>query len=216
MRPYLFIRKEDVCKSAVTSVGVRTFVSPLWQCRMSSSNNVPSPFVLKLKYADFKKVQASREPFDSSLPVITTRSPNPQWKYGSELSSSASLSSSHIEIDPFAQDRRMIFHYKLLKSGIPRPISFVSTVSKTGEENLAPFSYFQVVDHDPPTFVVGFSVRASRPKDTRRSLEETVECMINIVSEQMFEAVNAISLDVPHGISEWGLSGLTPERSSIR
>ncbi|CZR57927.1 related to conserved protein/domain typically associated with flavoprotein oxygenases, DIM6/NTAB family [Phialocephala subalpina] len=181
---------------------------------MSSSNSVPSPFVLKPKYADFKKVQASREPFDASLPVTTTQSPNPQWQYGSVPSSRSHISNSHIEIDPFAQDRRMISNYKLLISGIPRPISFVSTIEKTGEKNLAPFSYFQVIDHDPPTFVIGFSARASRPKDTRRNLEETGECVINVVSEQMIEAVNATSLDVPHGTSEWELSGLTPEPSS--
>jgi flavin reductase (DIM6/NTAB) family NADH-FMN oxidoreductase RutF len=79
----------------------------------------------------------------------------------------------------------MFSNYKLLVSGIPRPISFLSTISKDGEKNLAPFSYFQVVDHDPPIFVVGFSarVRSDRPKDTLRNLRETGECVINIVSE---------------------------------
>jgi len=108
----------------------------------------------------------------------------------------------------------MISNYKLLVSGIPRPVSFVSTVSKDGIPNLAPFSYFQVVDHDPPTFVIGFTARADRPKDSRRNLEETRECVINVVSDHMIEAVNSTSLDIPYGESEWALSGLHPAPSS--
>lgn len=104
----------------------------------------------------------------------------------------------------------MFHNYSLLISGIlPRPIGFISTLSSNGKANLAPFSYFQVVDHDPPVFVIGFSGREGRPKDTLRNLEETGECVLNVVSENMIEAVNATSLDVPYGVSEWDISGLT-------
>ena len=103
---------------------------------------------------------------------------------------------------------------KLLISAIPRPISYVSTVSASGETNLAPFSYFQVVDHDPPIFVVGFSARRDRVKDTRRNLLETGECVISLVSEHMIEAINASSLELPRGLSEWGLSGFESAPSS--
>jgi flavin reductase (DIM6/NTAB) family NADH-FMN oxidoreductase RutF len=109
----------------------------------------------------------------------------------------------------------MFHNYSLLVSGIvPRPIGFVSTISKNGKENLAPFSYFQCVDHDPPVFVIGFSGRPDRPKDTLQNLEETGECSINIVSEHMIEAVNATSLDAPRGTSEWAFSGLHQAPSS--
>lgn len=198
-----------------------------------------NPFVLSSRYADFKKVQASRLELDRTLPVITTQSPNPAWKYGEGARVDSSLQArvdsllrdpecsiapdqqsqleqtqSHTQIDPNASDRTMIQNYQVLISGIPRPISFVSTVSTDGSKNLSPFSYFQVVDHDPPIFVIGFSARQARPKDTRRNLLETGECVINIVSEHMIEAVNATSLDLPHGVSEWELSGLTPASSS--
>ena len=108
----------------------------------------------------------------------------------------------------------MISNYKLLVSGIPRPISFVSTISKDGTRNLAPFSYFQVVDHDPPIFVIGFTARMDRPKDTRQNLVDTGECVINVVSDHMVEAVNATSLDISTDQSEWGLSGLHPALST--
>lgn len=104
----------------------------------------------------------------------------------------------------------MMSNYKLLISGIaPRPVGFISTKSADGKtDNLSPFSYFQVVDHDPPIFIVGFSARLDRPKDTYRNLKETGECVINTVSENMMPAVNATSVDAPYGVSEWEISGL--------
>jgi flavin reductase (DIM6/NTAB) family NADH-FMN oxidoreductase RutF len=148
--------------------------------------------------------------------VSVTGSPKPSWSYGSGANDGVeSLSKAHVEIDPFAEGRPMFHNYSLLVSGIvPRPIGFVSTTSKTGKQNLAPFSYFQCVDHDPPVFVIGFSGRPDRPKDTLTNLEETGECSINIVSEHMIEAVNATSLDAPPGTSEWAISGLHQAPSS--
>ncbi|KAH0283594.1 hypothetical protein KCU62_g8919, partial [Aureobasidium sp. EXF-3399] len=109
----------------------------------------------------------------------------------------------------------MFYNYTFLISSIaPRPIGSVSTISSDGKHNLAPFSYFQVVDHDPPVFVIGFSGRAERPKDTLRNLKETGECTFNIVSEDILEAVNVTSVDAPYGVSEWALSGLTKADST--
>jgi len=158
----------------------------------------------------------TRPPWEPSELISVTESPEPAWRYGSGANDGGeSLSKRHVEIDPFAEGRPMFHNYSLLVSGIvPRPIGFVSTVSKDGKENLAPFSYFQCVDHDPPVFVIGFSGRPDRPKDTLQNLEETGECSINIVSEHMIEAVNATSLDAPRGTSEWAISGLHQAPSS--
>jgi flavin reductase (DIM6/NTAB) family NADH-FMN oxidoreductase RutF len=71
-----------------------------------------------------------------------------------------------------------------------------------------------VIDHDPPILVIGFSARKGRPKDTRRNLVETGECVISVVSEHMIEAVIATSLDIPYGVSEWDLSGFQTAPSS--
>lgn len=167
----------------------------------------------------YSTINSDKEPKPAWKPAQTvsvTGSPEPNWRYGSGANDKGeSLSKAHVEIDPFAEGRPMFHNYSLLVSGIvPRPIGFVSTVSKTGEQNLAPFSYFQCVDHDPPVFVIGFSGRPDRPKDTLSNLEETGECSINIVSEHMIEAVNATSLDAPRGTSEWAISGLHQAPSS--
>jgi flavin reductase (DIM6/NTAB) family NADH-FMN oxidoreductase RutF len=166
--------------------------------------------------ADFEKKQATRPEFDPSKPINLTKSPNPTWTYGSGVSQDANIASSkHIEVDPYSADRPMIDNYRLLISGVaPRPIGFISTVSKNGKKNLAPFSYFQVIDHDPPMFIVGFSSRPTNAKDTFLNLKETGECVINSVSENMIEAVNATSIDAPHDVSEWAVAGLTEAPSS--
>ncbi|OQE22879.1 hypothetical protein PENFLA_c012G03351 [Penicillium flavigenum] len=159
---------------------------------------------------NFDEIQAKRPDFDHSKPIEVTKSPNPNWEYGQGVpDNGASLVQKHREIDPYASDRPMINNYRLLISGIaPRPVGFLSTVNSKGEKNLSPFSYFQVIDHDPPMFIVGFSSRPGRVKDTYRNLRETGECVINTVSENMIEAVNASSIDAPYGVSEWDVSGL--------
>ena len=40
---------------------------------------------------------------------------------------------------------------------VPRPIAFVSTMSKDGFVNLAPYSFFNAVAYDPPTIVFSSS-----------------------------------------------------------
>ena len=164
-----------------------------------------------LKHPDFKKTEAARPEFEPDKPIKVVKSPDPNWRFGQGVNDGGTvLNKRHIEIDPYAEGRSMMSNYNLLISGIvPRPIGFLSTKSADEKsENLAPMSYFQVVDHDPPIFIVGFSARAGRPKDTYRNLKETGECVINVVSENMMPAVNATSVDAPYGVSEWGISGL--------
>ncbi|AEO69031.1 uncharacterized protein THITE_2119020 [Thermothielavioides terrestris NRRL 8126] len=169
-------------------------------------------------HPDFKKVEASRPPFDLSTTFHYTQTPDPDWKFGSGPNSTADPSAAekaHIAIDPYAPGRPAGFNYKLLISAIvPRPIAFLSTRSADGSTtNLAPFSYFQMIGHDPPLFVIGFASAlsaGSAAKDSLRNLHERGECVINVVSEHFVEAANAASVNAPYGVSEWDVSGLTP------
>lgn len=175
----------------------------------------PAPrFQAVLSADDFEDKLAKRPDFDhSNTPIEVTKSPDPNWSYGNGVRTPPDASSPnqtfHKEIDPYSPERSVGQNYSLLISGIaPRPVGFLSTVSATGRKNLAPFSYFQLVDHDPPTFVVGFSSRAGPSKDTFQNLKDTGECVINTVSENMIEAVSASSIDAPRGLSEWDVTGL--------
>lgn len=168
--------------------------------------------------SDFEKVQASRPDFRRDAEVTFTKSPNPTWKQGDGANDGGEcLKKDHVEIDPHADGRPVASNYKLLISGmVPRPIALISTKSLDGKTtNLAPFSYSQVVNHDPPTFVVGFVGSLEKAKDTLKNLNETKECVINIISEHFLEAANATSINAPYGHSEWETSGLTQAATSV-
>lgn len=164
---------------------------------------------------NFDEITANRPDFDhSGAPVQVTKSPDPTWSFGDGIRTGpprAAAGKVHQEIDPYSPDRSVSQNYRLMISGIaPRPVGFISTNSADGKtKNLAPFSYFQVVDHDPPMFIVSFSSRFGPVKDTYKNLQETGECVINTVSENMIEAVSASSIDAPYGLSEWDITGLT-------
>lgn len=169
-------------------------------------------------HPDFKKVEGSRPDWDREATFKYTKTAAPSWKPGSGANDLAvPAGAKHITIDPYAEGRAPVNNYKLLISAVvPRPIAFVSTVSKDGKTtNLAPFSYFQVINHDPPLFVVGFATSleaAAQAKHSLHNLHETGECTINIISEHFLEAANATSINAPYGVSEWAVSGLTPAR----
>lgn len=81
--------------------------------------------------------------------------------------------------------------YFLVISGVvPRPIAFVSSISGAGVGNLAPFSYFGVVAHDPPTVCVGICHKKDgTKKDTLVNIEETGEFVVNIISDWFVEGL---------------------------
>ena len=75
--------------------------------------------------------------------------------------------------------------YNLMISGIsPRPIAFVGTQDKSGNDNLAPFSYFNAFGSNPP--IVGFSPansgRTGKQKDTLINIRSTKEFSISMIN----------------------------------
>jgi flavin reductase (DIM6/NTAB) family NADH-FMN oxidoreductase RutF len=168
---------------------------------------------------DFKSVEAARPPYDATAQFHYTQTPQSDWKPGqgaNKLADPANSSKTHREIDPYEEGRPILSNYKLLISGIvPRPVGFISTIGEDGTPNLAPFSFFNVISHNPPLFILGFSGGFNHPKDTLSNLTETKECVINMISEEYIEAANYTALNCPAGVSEWPFSGLTPVRSKV-
>jgi flavin reductase (DIM6/NTAB) family NADH-FMN oxidoreductase RutF len=106
----------------------------------------------------------------------------------------------------------------LLIGGVsPRPIALVSTLSKDGIPNLAPFSFFNAFGSNPPT--VAFSParrgRDGTTKDTYENLMATKECVVQIVTFDMVNKVNISSKEFPPEVDEFIESGLTPIPSEI-
>ncbi|KAF1986778.1 hypothetical protein K402DRAFT_420842 [Aulographum hederae CBS 113979] len=169
-------------------------------------------------HPDFKKVEASRPDWTADAPFHYTKTVKPDWTPGTGGNDNGeSLKKEHVGIDPYEEGRPATFNYKLLISAIvPRPVGFVSTISGDGKStNLAPFSYFNFISHDPPLFTIGFVGGIDRAKDTLKNLIDTKECCINIISEHFLEAANATSINAPHGTSEWAWSGLHPAPTTL-
>ena len=102
--------------------------------------------------------------------------------------------------------------YKLI-SGlvVPRPIGWIGTRRQDGTFNLAPFSFFNVIAADPPTVLFsGGRHGPDRPKDSVALAEETGEFTVNIVSEEVAEAMSLTSAALDPGEDEFLIAGLTP------
>ncbi|EED21276.1 conserved hypothetical protein [Talaromyces stipitatus ATCC 10500] len=158
---------------------------------------------------------STRPPFDPSNPIKIIQPPTPTWTLGDGATQNNNERKNHISINPHSPTRPPSKNYQfLISSIIPRPIALISTKSND-MLNLAPFSYFQVINHDPPMFVVSFTPTnpdkgGKKEKDTLRNLKETGECVINLVSEDILQAANATSINSQYGESEFEISGLTP------
>jgi flavin reductase (DIM6/NTAB) family NADH-FMN oxidoreductase RutF len=100
--------------------------------------------------------------------------------------------------------------YKLLVSTItPRPIAWVVSQDARGALNAAPFSFFNAFAGDPP--VIGFGVGSHGPgrvKDTRRNIKETGQFVVNLVSEELAEAMNVTAIEFDARVDELKQAGL--------
>ena len=106
--------------------------------------------------------------------------------------------------------------YRWLTSTItPRPIAWVSTCSTSGVSNLAPFSFFQVISSNPPTLLINVGLKDGLPKDTARNANETGELVVQLVSAEQAEAMNASAATLPHGISEFEHCVIASEPASL-
>ena len=117
--------------------------------------------------------------------------------------------------DPAALPPREM--YRLLISCIaPRPIAFVTTLSRAGVTNLAPFSFFNGVSSEPPVLSIAVArKRDGSKKDTWVNIEETGEVVVNVVVPELMDAVIVGARELPHDVSELDLSK-EPTRPSVQ
>ena len=93
---------------------------------------------------------------------------------------------------------------------VPRPIGWLSTISRDGKPNLAPFSQWQNITYDPP--IVMFSADQhidGRKKDTVMNAEETGYFVWNMATYDLREAINISAQPVPYGVDEFEMAGVT-------
>lgn len=114
--------------------------------------------------------------------------------------------------------------YRLLTGSVmPRPIAWVSTISKDGVLNLAPFSFFNVVSSDPAILVFspGFKLvmqdgkKITVKKDTLKNIQETGEFVVNVVTYALAEKMNLTSGEFESHINEFEKAGVTAAPSHM-
>ena len=93
----------------------------------------------------------------------------------------------------------------------PRPIGWISTIGKDGTRNLAPYSFFNLINYDPP--LIAFA--SSGWKDTVANIEASGEFVWNLATRAQAEAMNASSASVEPGVDEFALAKLGTLPSSI-
>ncbi|HKV06463.1 MAG TPA: flavin reductase family protein [Candidatus Acidoferrales bacterium] len=99
---------------------------------------------------------------------------------------------------------------------IPRPIGWISTVSREGVHNLAPFSQFQNLTFDPPYVMYSANqTTRGRRKDTVANTEQTGQFVWNMATYDLREAVNKSAEEVGPEVDEFELAGVTKAPSRV-
>lgn len=101
--------------------------------------------------------------------------------------------------EPQSRDKSVLPHDPFKALIAPRPIGWVTTLSKSGAVNLAPYSFFNAFADRPP--IIGFS--SVGRKDSVTFVEETREFVWNMPTYDLRDAMNATSAPLPRGQSEF-------------
>ena len=123
------------------------------------------------------------------------------------------------------------FYNILISAVAPRPIAWVSSLSDSGQPNLAPFSFFNAVCANPPLLAFAPGMRSPKKsgpasgepagepggeaKDTLRNIRETREFVINVVTFELAETMNLTSGDYDASINEFELAKLASAPSRV-
>jgi flavin reductase (DIM6/NTAB) family NADH-FMN oxidoreductase RutF len=93
----------------------------------------------------------------------------------------------------------------------PRPIGWITAMSRNGDVNLSPYSFFNAVSDRPD--MVAFSSQGI--KDALAFIEETREFVCNLATFDLRDAMNETSAPLPRGQDEMRHAGLTPAPSRL-
>lgn len=94
---------------------------------------------------------------------------------------------------------------------VPRPIGWISSMSRAGEVNLSPYSFFNAISAQPD--MVAFSSEGI--KDAATFIAETGEFVCNLVTFDLAQQMNATSAPLARGQNEMEHAGLTPAPSRL-
>jgi len=118
-------------------------------------------------------------------------------------------------IDPAKLDWKGA-HELLVSAVLPRPIAFVSTIGPDGVNNLAPYSFFIPMSIQPAVVGIGIGwKRDGTKKDTLANIEFSKDFVVNIVTDELAQAMNQSSKEYPSHVDEFKEVKLTPAKSEL-
>ncbi|MBI4522334.1 MAG: flavin reductase family protein [Deltaproteobacteria bacterium] len=106
----------------------------------------------------------------------------------------------------------------------PSPVVWVSSLSKDGVADLAPFSlnqFYSYLANWPQVIVIGIGghtgpiVRGKGTKKTYQNITATKDFVVNIPSEEHIEKINLTALEKPPGFDKFKAYDLTPTPSQV-
>ena len=100
---------------------------------------------------------------------------------------------------------------------VPRPIAWISSLSKEGVLNIAPFSQFTNLSYDPPMIVFSASNRpgGATHKDTAQNIFDTQEFVVNMATWELRDEVEITAQGVGPEVDEASLAGLAMVPSTM-
>ncbi|PIR21466.1 MAG: flavin reductase [Deltaproteobacteria bacterium CG11_big_fil_rev_8_21_14_0_20_47_16] len=108
------------------------------------------------------------------------------------------------------------FYKHLLRIIVPRPIAWVSTISKDGVTNLAPYSFANAVSSRPPAHLFcPANHEDGSYKDSLRNAMETGEYVCNVVSFAQRQKMIGSAHHFPAEVSEFSEVGIASEKSHV-
>ena len=109
------------------------------------------------------------------------------------------------KIDPF---KSIVF---------PRPIGWISSLSKSGVANLAPYSYFNAIADDPPQVMFSSGAQSFKKnyKDSLINILASKEFVVNFATSLTRNAMNLSSINAPSDIDEFIFTKIKKRKSKI-
>lgn len=99
----------------------------------------------------------------------------------------------------------------------PRPIGWISTRGANGQNNLAPYSFFNAVAYVPPQVMfasTGAKQDRDGTKDSVANIRETGVFCVNVVEYAMRDVMNESSGDLPLEVDEFDHAGIESAQCS--
>lgn len=99
----------------------------------------------------------------------------------------------------------------------PRPIGWISSVSKNGVANLAPYSFFNAIADEPPQIMFSSGTHSFKKsyKDSLVNILTTKEFVVNFATSITKDAMNLSSIDAPSDIDEFSYTKIKKRKSKL-